>query len=162
MSAGEPVLDADHAAFIQGGVSVVVAARDAGLVPRVSRAIGCRVSEDRQRVTVYLTAFQAASLLAAIRVEGAIAVAFNQPSTHRAYQLKGADASVVALDRADVERVRRYVDAFCTDIALLGFAAAYGRALLWFDPAELTGVAFTPTAAFMQTPGPRAGERVGS
>jgi hypothetical protein len=162
MSAGEPVLDADHAAFIQGGVSVVVAARDAGLVPRVSRAIGCRVSEDRQRVTVYLTAFQAASLLAAIRAEGAIAVAFNQPSTHRAYQLKGADASVVALDRADVERARRYVDAFCTDIALLGFAAAYGRALLWFDPAELTGVAFTPTAAFMQTPGPRAGERVGS
>jgi hypothetical protein len=162
MSGGEPVLDAEHAAFIQGGVSVVVAARDARLVPRVCRAIGCRVSADRRRVTVYLTAFQAASVLAAIRAEGAIAVAFNQPSTHRAYQLKGADASVVALDRVDVEQARRYVDAFCTDIALLGYAAAYGRALLWFDPAELTGVAFTPNAAFTQTPGPRAGERIGS
>jgi hypothetical protein len=134
MSEGEPVLDADHAAFIQGGVSVVVASRDAARVPRVCRAIGCRVSDDRRRVTVYLSAFQGAPLLAAIRSEGVIAVAFNLPSTHRAYQLKGSDARVVPLERA----------------------------LLWYDPAELTGVAFTPAAAFTQTPGPRAGERIGS
>jgi hypothetical protein len=100
-------------------------------------------------------------LLAAIRAEGAIAVAFNQPSTHRAFQLKGADAEVVPLDRTDVERARRYIDAFVADIALLGYGAAYGRALLWFDPPELTGVVFTPNAAFDQTPGPRAGTPVG-
>lgn len=161
-AAAEPVLDADHAAFIQSGVSVIVASRDAANVPCLARAIGCRVSEDRRRVTVYLAAFQAAALLAAIRADGAIAVAFNLPSTHRAYQLKGADAAVVPLDRTDVERARRYVEAFCADIGLLEYSDTYGRALLWFDPAELTGVAFTPLAAFEQTPGPRAGERIGS
>ena len=161
-AAGEPLLDADPAAFIQSGVSIVVASRDAANMPRVARALGCRVSEDRRRVTVYLAAFQAAPLLAAIRAEGAIAVAFNLPSTHRAFQLKGADAAVVPLDRSDVERARRYVDAFSADIGLLGYAEVYGRALLWFDPAELTGVAFTPAAAFEQTPGPRAGVRLES
>jgi hypothetical protein len=160
-TAGEPLLDAEHAAFIQGGVSVVVGARDTGNVPRLARAIGCRVADDRRRVTVYLSAFQAATLLAAIRAQGAIAVAFNQPSTHRAYQLKGTDAEVVPLDRADIERARAYIDAFVVDIALLGYAAQNGRALLWFDPSELTGVTFTPTAAFDQTPGPRAGVPVG-
>jgi hypothetical protein len=158
----EPVLDAEHAAFIQSGVSILAASRDTGNVPRIARALGCRVSEDRRRVTVYLAAFQAAPLLAAIRAEGAIAVAFNLPSTHRAFQLKGADAAVVPLDRSDVERARRYVDAFATDIGLLGYSAVIGRALLWFDPVELTGVAFTPAAAFEQTPGPRAGVRLGS
>jgi len=160
-TAGEPVLDAERAAFIQGGVSVVVGARDTGNVPRLARAIGCRVAEDRRRVTVYLSAFQAATLLAAIRAERAITVAFNLPSTHRALQLKGADAEVVPLDCTDIERARAYIDAFVADIALLGFAQAYGRALLWFDPSELTGVAFTPAAAFDQTPGPRAGTPVG-
>jgi hypothetical protein len=160
-AAGEPLLDADHAAFIQSGVSIVVASRDATNAPRVARALGCRVSADRRRVTVYLGAFQAAPLLAAIRAEGAIAVAFNLPSTHRAFQLKGTDAAAVPLDRSDLEHAQRYVDAFAADIGLLGYAAAYGRALLWFDPAELTGIAFTPAAAFEQTPGPRAGVRLG-
>jgi hypothetical protein len=161
-AAGEPLLDADHAAFIQSGVSIIVASRDAAKAPRLARALGCRVSEDRRRVTVFLAAFQAAPLLAAIRSERVIAVAFNLPSTHRAFQLKGADAAVVPLDRSDVERAQRYVDAFTADIGLLGYGEAYGRALLWFDPAELTGVAFTPAAAFEQTPGPHAGVRLGS
>lgn len=161
-ASGEPLLDAEHAAFIQGAVSIVVGSRDAGIVPRLARALGCRVSDDRRRVTVYFPAFQAATLLAAIRAEGAIAVAFNLPSTHRAFQLKGTDATVVPLDASDVERAKRYTEAFSADIGLLGYSAAYGRALLWFDPAELTGVSFTPAAAFEQTPGPRAGERLGS
>ena len=44
-----PVLDEDHAAFIQGGVSVVVASRNADLVPDVVRGCGCRVSRDRRQ-----------------------------------------------------------------------------------------------------------------
>ncbi|HTO47405.1 MAG TPA: hypothetical protein VML91_07180 [Burkholderiales bacterium] len=158
---GEPLLDAEHAAFIQGAVSIVAGSRDAANVPRLARALGCRVSDDRRRVTVFLAAFQAAALLAAIRAEGAIAVAFNLPSTHRAFQLKGTDATVVPLDASDVEWAKRYADAFVADIGLLGYSGALGRALLWFEPAELTGVTFTPSAAFEQTPGPRAGEKVG-
>jgi len=35
---GEPRLDAEHAAFVQTGVSVVAAARDTGNVPRLARS----------------------------------------------------------------------------------------------------------------------------
>ena len=47
--------------------------------------------------------------------------------------------------------------------ALVAIAAQLGmaiRAVLWCDPAELRVIAFTPTAAFLQTPGPRAGTRL--
>jgi hypothetical protein len=154
------LLDEDHAAFIQGGVSILAASRDAANAPKLARAIGCRVSRDRRRVTVFVAAFQAAALIAALRATKTIAVGFNLPSTHRAFQLKGTDATVGPLDRGDLEIAVRYVDAFVADIALLGYSEPIGRALLAFDPAELLAISFTPSAAFVQTPGPRAGARV--
>jgi len=45
-------LDADHAAFIQSGVSVIVASRNADFIADVVRGCGCRVSRDRRQVTV--------------------------------------------------------------------------------------------------------------
>jgi len=157
----EPLLDEDHAAFIQSGVSILAASRDAANAPKLARAIGCRVSPDRRRVTVFVAAFQAAALIESLRATGAIAVGFNLPSTHRAFQLKGTDATVGSLDRGDLEIAVRYVEAFVADIALLGYSEPIGRALLAFDPAELLAISFTPSAAFVQTPGPRAGARVG-
>jgi hypothetical protein len=156
------VLDAEQAAFIQSGVSILVASRDAANVPRHARALGCRVGDDRRKVTVFLAAFQAAGLLAAIRSERVIAVAFNLPSTHRALQLKGGDAVAVPAEPADLACAARYADALVADIGSFGWSEAFGRTLLWFEPAELTAVTFTPTAAFDQTPGPRAGTRLGS
>jgi hypothetical protein len=160
--AGNPVLDAEQASFIQGGVSVVVAARDADNLPRVARAFGCRVAEDRSSVGVFLARCQAAPLLAAIRAQRTIAVVFTLPSSHRSLQLKGVDAAIMPPAEGDLERARRHVDAFVADIVPLGYAESVMRALLWLDPAELTVVTFTPEAAFEQTPGPRAGERIGS
>ena len=161
-AAGEPLLDAEHAAFIQTGVSVVVAARDTGNVPRLARALGCRVSDDRRRVTVYLGAFQAAALLAAIRAEGAIAVAFNLPSTHRAFQLKGTDATAC---RSTTPTSRTPGATSTPSPPTSGCSATRTRtdvrccgSIRPSSPA----VTFTPTAAFEQTPGPRAGVPLGS
>ena len=56
-------LDADHAAFIQGGVSVIVASRDADFVADVVRGCGCRVSRDRRQVTVLVEPSRAGTLL---------------------------------------------------------------------------------------------------
>jgi hypothetical protein len=158
MAATPPLLDEEHAAFIQGCVSIVAASRDASNAPRLARALGCRVSADRRHVTLLLPTLQAGALIAAIRATGAVAAAFNQPSTHRAIQVKGAAATIGPADPGDARLAARYVDAFVADIALLGYSDALGRALLWHDPAELVAVAFTPGAVFTQTPGPRAGE----
>jgi hypothetical protein len=79
---------------------VTVASRDAAHVPSVARALGCRVSPDRQHVAVFLLASQSATLLRDLRETGAIAAVFSQPSTHRTIQLKGSDALLGAIEPA--------------------------------------------------------------
>jgi hypothetical protein len=160
MAGAAPLLDEEHAAFIQSGVSMLAASRDATNAPKLARALGCRVSPDRRRVAVFLAASQAVEVLAAIRATGTVAVGFNLPSTHRSLQLKGTDAVVSPLEAGDLEIAARYAAAFVDDIQLLGYDARLGRALLASEPAELVAVGFTPSSAFVQTPGPRAGARL--
>ena len=47
-------LDSEQAEFITGGVSIIVAGRDAGHETSLSRAVGCRVADDRRRVMVFV------------------------------------------------------------------------------------------------------------
>jgi hypothetical protein len=153
-----PLVDAHHAAFIRTGVSVSVGAYSQGKIPSQARATGCRVSSDRRRVSLFLSATQAADLLTDIRSNGAIAVVFSQPSSHRTVQLKGNDAIVGDLADDDYRIVDSYRDAFVQELEPLGFDPVMIRAMLACPPADLVAVSFTPAAAFSQTPGPNAGE----
>jgi hypothetical protein len=93
MTAGTS-LDAELVAFIQGGVSIHAASRSASHEPDLARALGCRVSADRRRVSVFLLASHCGALLADDRANGAVAVVFSLPGSHRTVQLKGKDAAV--------------------------------------------------------------------
>jgi hypothetical protein len=157
MSAPAPLLDEALAAFVQTGVSINAGSRGTGNVPALARANGCRVAEDRRTVTVLLAASKAAALLDAVRATGAIAVVFSEPPTHRTIQLKGTDAVVGAASGEDRAFSQRYVDTFVAVLAGLGYSEPVFRALLWADPDDLVAVTFSPSAAFDQTPGPRAG-----
>ena len=157
-TAARPILDAEHAAFILvPGISMTAASRGAGNLPELGRVHGCRVAADRSRVTVFLPADQYPGLIGALRASRAIAVVFSQPTTHRTIQLKGTDATVEPLAPDDAGLAGRAMDAFAAGLAALGFNEAVVRAVVWFDPAALVAVGFTPCAAFQQTPGPRAG-----
>ncbi|MFZ5557181.1 MAG: hypothetical protein ACOZDY_10755 [Pseudomonadota bacterium] len=153
-------LSAENAAFVQQGVSVIAGARDRDNVPTLVRGVGCRVAADRDRVTVFLPASQCAELLANVRDNGAIAVVFCQPSTHRTIQLKGTDATVVPLAPGDHERMAAQAAALAADIIGIGYREAPVRTLLAYAPEDVVAVAFTPAAAFQQTPGPNAGARI--
>jgi hypothetical protein len=152
-----PSFDDAHAAFMQGGVSVHVASRSPANVPSVARALGCRIAPDRTRVTVFLSAAQAHELVADLRTSRMAAAVFSRPSTHQTIQIKGDDATVGPLADGDLARIAAYADALVRDLQSLGYSEAFGRALVDFRPADLVAVAFTPKAAFQQTPGPRAG-----
>ncbi len=52
---GATLLDEAHAAFIERGVAINVGACDADNVATLTRALGCRVSADRRRVTVFVS-----------------------------------------------------------------------------------------------------------
>jgi hypothetical protein len=151
-------LDTRHAEFIrQDGISINVASRAEGNAPVLARAVGCRVSPDAQRVTVLVAAAQYTPLVEAVRASGTLAAVFSLPRTHETIQLKAVDAQVVSLAPGDAELARRYNDSFAGGLAALGYREDMVRAFVWCDPDELTAIEFTPTAAFLQTPGPGAG-----
>jgi hypothetical protein len=151
------LLDENNAAFIQGGVSIIAASRAEANVPALAQAVGCRVSPDRNQVTVFLARFQSGALFDAVEATGAIAVVFSQPSSYRSLQVKGTDAVVVPLESRDKDRVRHYITLYAAEIAALGFDEMFARTMLSCEPADLSAVTFTPSSAFSQTPGPGAG-----
>ncbi len=150
------VIDEEHAAFMQGGVSISVASCDRDKMPCLVRALGCRLSPDRRQLRILVATSQASRVLACIRETGAVAAVFSHPATLRTVQVKGMDATESATSPADVEAARRYCEAFIRETVPLGFDEAMMQALL--SSSELTAIAFTPSAAFLQTPGPKAGE----
>lgn len=152
------MLDAEHAGFILApGISMTAASCAAGNRPELGRVHGCRVTPDHNRVTVLLPGDQYPALIDALRQSRAIAVVFSQPSTHRTIQLKGVDAAIEPLAGGDAELASRWLEGFAAELAALGYDETAVRAFDWCDPAGLVAISFTPSAAFQQTPGPRAG-----
>jgi hypothetical protein len=155
-----PVLDERHADFITHHVSIIAASCSAERVPSVARALGCRVSPDRRTVTVFLPVARAAPVLKDLRAGGAIAVVFSRPTTHETLQLKAAGASIVPLEADDRAGMRAYGDSFMADIRQLGYQDPFASAMVAATGEEAVGVSFSPAAAFVQTPGPSAGQRL--
>ena len=153
----DPILDADHAAFVQSGVSIAIGASTRDAIPAHVRALGCRVSSDRRRLTVFVPVSQAGPVLERIRENRAIAVVFSNPPTHRTMQLKGRDAQEVPLENGDLEIVDAYRAAFAHALVPLGFEEAAVHTLLMCPPSDIVGISLTPTEAYSQTPGPKAG-----
>ena len=151
------LIDEELAAFLRGPVSISVASRAAGNEPVLVRCSGCGVSADRRRVTLFLARSKSQPVIEAIGATRAVAAVFSLPSSHRSVQLKGTDAGIGAPTAGDADAVARYAEAFAREIEPLGYSGAMARALLWVDPGDLVTLSFTPTAAFMQTPGPGAG-----
>ena len=152
--------DEANFALLRTGFMVTVASRDAAHVPSVTRALGCRVAPDRRRVTVFLLASQSATLRRDLRETGAIAAVFSQPSTHRTIQLKGSDATLGAIEPGDMELIDANAAAALADLVLSGFPESFARTLFAYDAPDLVAIGFTPSTAFVQTPGPQAGRRL--
>ena len=141
-------------------VSIIVASRDATRHPHLMRAIGLRVSADRRRVTVVMTRTTSKAVLDAIEASGAIAVVVSEPSTHATAQLKGCDAVVEPIASGDTALVEAHAERFADELASVGFSRALAAAILDRADGDLVAVGFTPTQAFEQTPGPRAGRAI--
>jgi hypothetical protein len=150
-------LDPELVAFMQGGVSMHAASRDANLVANLSRPLGCRVSADRTRVTIFLLASHSGGMVADFRANGRIAVVFSLPSTHRTIQLKGEDAAQEPLQEGDHIVIARHRAAFVAELASLRYDPSLPEKLMAGSRGDVLAVSFTVTEAFIQTPGPTAG-----
>ncbi|MCL5255953.1 MAG: hypothetical protein M1363_07525 [Gammaproteobacteria bacterium] len=139
-----------------------VAARNASLITTITRALGCRVSDDRRRITVFLPVERCQTLLDNLRVNGAIAVVAVRPSTHESIQLKGADAVIGPLQQGDDALMTAHLEQFVADLCSIGYTEAFARMVIPNRSGEIVAVTFTPLAVFQQTPGPEAGRRLES
>lgn len=157
MSLPPVLIDADHAAFMQGGVSITMGSCSPAKLPHIVRAYGCRLSDDRRRVTVPVWQAQAEPVLADIRGTARVAVVFSLPATHRTMQIKGSDAVIGAATAQDRALSAAYRDAFVQHLVMLGYEESLMRAFMTCPEDEIVTVGFTIDAAFTQTPGPNAG-----
>lgn len=137
-----------------------VASCDANRMPSVARGYGCRLSSDRRRITVFLSVPQAQPVLRDLRAGHPVAVVFTRPKTHQTIQLKGAGATIAPLGPGDRAVMDAYADAFMAEVGAIGFKEQFSRAIVSGARGEAVGVTFTLAAAFIQTPGPTAGQRL--
>ncbi len=153
-----PLINADHAAFMQGGVSISISSCNSNKIPSISRAAGCHITDDFQQVTLFIIGSHAGNVLDDIRNGGAVAATFSQPSSYRTVQLKGRHAAVTAITENERHIVQEYLDAFIRELKPFGHDENMVRAMFAYASGDIMAVRFTPCAAFSQTPGPHAGE----
>ena len=152
------MLDPDPIAFVQSGVSISVAAAGPARLPSMSRGLGCKVLDGGRRIAVFVKRSQSAELLANVRATGRVANVFSLPSDNATLQLKGDDARIAPFDPADRAIVARHTDDFIEQVLPLGMPEALVRAVFAHAPDDLVTVLYTPSDAYLQTPGPHAGE----
>ena len=154
-------LPADLVAMMARGVSVIVGSRDAKLRPSIMRAVGSRVEADGRDITVYLSRPQSRQLVQDLAATGHIAVVFSVPSTHRSVQLKASRVEMRNADADDAPVLARYLASMEHEVQQVGFAPPLTRAMLAHRLEDVVAVRFTPEQAFDQTPGPKAGTKLG-
>ena len=154
------MLDRDHTAFIQSGVSISLAACGPGRLPSMSRGFGCKLIDGGRQVGVFIKRSQSGDLLRNIEYSGHVANVFSLPSNNRTVQLKGVDALVLPFDTIDLPVIEAHIDDFLHEVVPMGMSEKVIRAMLAFAPDDLVTVVYSPSAAFSQTPGPRAGKPI--
>jgi hypothetical protein len=152
------VLDPDLVAFVQGGVAVGVATRDADCRPAFARAWGPDVSPDGNVLRLCVDAPSGSATRANLEENGAIAVGFNPPTSARGLQIKGVAASVREPAPEELERCERHFVAFSVEGARVGVSEGLLRRV--FTASEFVSVMLSIDEVFDQTPGAGAGRRV--
>ena len=152
-----PLLSAEHVAMIDKGVSAIVASRNAAMRPSLMRAVGSRIAPDGSEVTVFVARSQSRQLLQDVAATGDVAVVFSQPMSHRTVQVKARVVRLREADERDLPVLQRYLASMEEEVGCVGFDARFVRAMLGFRLEDLVAISFTPSEAFDQTPGPKAG-----
>jgi hypothetical protein len=145
------------AEFLESGVSISIATRDAGLTPYGTRIFGVKVDPDGSHVTAFLTSKTAGPILENLEANGQVALCFDRPSDSRACQIKGVFVESRRCRPSERAEIDRQAGGFFADLETIGFPSAL---LSGWVRWPAVAVRFRVTDVFHQTPGPGAGERV--
>jgi hypothetical protein len=149
----------DLTELFESGVSILVGTRDASFVPEAMRGCGAIVHPDRRHITVFLPTSVSERTVANLRDNAQVAVAFSRVLDHASIQVKGRVEDIRPATETDRDVIARYHVAFAEMIYMAGIPRARTRTMNVWPSVAIT---FEVTDIFEQTPGPRAGERLGS
>ncbi len=152
------MIPAELVSFLESGLSMLVATRDARLSPDATRAVGARVEKGGAELTVFLPSATCAEALANLSDNGRIAVCFSRAADHRSVQVKGHALEVREAAAHERGRVEGYLGALAEAWGFVGLpASATLRLAHW----PCHAVRFRVESLFVQTPGPDAGAPLG-
>jgi uncharacterized protein (DUF1786 family) len=150
-----PRISRDLARFLESGLAIVVATRDGELQPDGTVGWAVRAHEDGRGLTLYLHEQAAAEMLRNLERHPEIAINLDQPTSHRACQVKGVYLSHRKATDAERPTVDGQVEGFARELEAIGIPRAMCEAWqVW--PA--TALELRVTRLFEQTPGPGTGE----
>jgi len=155
------VLTQELAEFCESGVSVVIAASTADGLPIAGRGKACRIMPGGT-MRIFLAEPGNTALLAAFSAGSSVAATFSAPRNHRSIQVKGSAVRPVGLDEGDLDKVARQVKDFENDLVFVNYPPRFSAAYTAYRPEEIVAIEFSPKDAFVQTPGPGAGEALAS
>ena len=147
-------IEPDMAAFLQEGLPIHIATRNADLQPSGARVTAVKVHADHQHIVAFVPKVSAAPILADLAANGQVALGFVRPADVRACQVKGVfveSRAVTARERAFVmeQYERRHAS-----LEVVGYPrAGTTKWRMW----PCVAVRLRVTALFSQTPGPGAG-----
>lgn len=148
--------------FIQCGVSISLATANAEHFTSVTKVQGCRVADDRRRITIFASRTASTDVIRDIEDHGIVTVVFCLPGTEETYQIKGHRAQLEALQPGDRNLLIAYRRAFAQQVEPFGFPPDLSTTFFEFPDDDLVAISFEPFALFDQTPGPKAGAAVGA
>ena len=141
--------------FLNSGVVLGCASRDARLVPRSVWPVGIRVEPGGEEVTIYLPVTTAGEVVANLRDNRRIAVVATGPADHRAVQLKGPVLEIRPAADDERSHTDHYRAALARTLEPLGVPRTI---ILRIQHWPAHAVRFRVEHLFVQTPGPAAGQ----
>lgn len=145
----------DLASFLEEGLGIHVASRNAALEPNGVRALAVQVEDAGAVLAAYITTMAIGVVLPDLLANGQVAVLFGRPVDERSVQVKGTYLDV--RDGRDDEQalVTRQWEGYLANLGLIGIPReVYDVGPRW--PVRV--IRLRVTAIFEQTPGPSAGE----
>jgi hypothetical protein len=144
----------DLAVFLESGLSVVVGTRDGKLEPDGTVAWAVRVHEGGDRLTVFLHEIAAREMLRNLKSHPEIAIDLDQPTSHRACQVKGIYLASRRARPDERALVVRQLEGFAADLEAIGIPRPMTTGWkIW----PCMALDIRVTQLFEQTPGPGTG-----
>lgn len=148
------MLDRQLAEFIEDGLAIYIASRNADLGPNGAHVVALRVDDDLQHVVAFVPAVSAGPVLDDLRSNGQVAVVCTRPPDDKGCQVKGVFTGVRDAGPDERAWVIAQWERFRDKLEQVGLPRAPTDSWVTWP---CVAIRFRVNALFDQTPGPGAG-----